>query len=408
MAVRTPDYCVSCGDAMNEPVTGTTRASLAVARVALGRMAGAPAAPGAHHSPITMATRARDAWASVETLLCALTGRADLAGQALLTEARRVDALDMDGMHALVALREWVERTMTSGSAAQMLTLPPTEAEAQVATTSLAALERAVSGRALPVASVLPAQPDSASQSQWAPLPAGDVVEEAKVLPPKPLSAWAPPAAPDRVAPPPFNSQITSRTSAGSSNTVMDDAGSKRSMSSGLLMGIVLLLIAIGGAGSFFFWKSQGGAESSLTERGAAAYARGAKEAARLAFVKAVQENPDDARALTYLGRIAREQGSTATARQYLEMAIRIEPNNALASRELASALLADQQYQLARRFYLRALTIDPSDRVAQGFLSCALFKLNRTEEAQRWMDRAGTGEWSACAPVPTAAPSKD
>lgn len=403
VAVPTPDCCVSCGDGVNAPVANNTRASLEVARVALGRMT----AQGAHTPVVTMATRAREAWASVESLLRATTGRADLAGQALLTEARRVDALDMDGMHALVALREWVERTMAPGSAAQMLTLPPTEAETAVATISLAALERAIGGGALPVAPVLPAQPDTSSRSRWAPQPVGDVVDDINVVTPKPPSAWAPPAAPNHVPPPPFNPQNAKRNSNDDSPTTIADAGDKRSMSSGLIMGMLLLLVAIGSVGSFFYFKGRGG-EGSTTEQGAAAYARGAKEAARIAFVKAVQENPDDARALTYLGRISREQGSTATARQYLEKAIRIEPNNAVATRELASALLADQQYELARRFYVRALTINPSDRVAQGFLGCSLFKLNRNEEAQRWMDRAGTGDWSACAPAPSAAPSKD
>ena len=407
MAVPTPDCCVSCGDAVNGPVANNTRASLEVARVALGRMAGAPSASGAHNAATTLAVRAREAWESVEILLRGLTGRADLAGQALLTEARRVEALDMDGTHALVALREWVERTMTPGSAAQVLTLPPTDAEMAVAAAALAALERAMGGGALPIAPVLPAHPDTSSRSQWAPQPVGEVVHDIKVVTPKPPSAWAPPASPQPVAPPPFNSDNADRSANEDSPIALDDAGGNRSMSSGLIMGVLLLIVAVGSVGSFLYFKGRGG-ESSTTEQGVAAYARGAKEAARIAFAKAVQENPDDARALTYLGRISREQGSMATARQYLEKAIRIDPNSAVASRELASALLADQQYELARRFYVRALTLDPSDRVAQGFLGCSLLKLNRTEEAQRWMDRAGTGDWSACAPAPAGAPSKD
>ena len=404
MAVRTPDCCESCGDGVNAPVANNTRASLEVARVALGRMTGAPAAPGVQRAAKTIAGRARDAWDSVEILLRGLTGRSDLAGQTLLTEARRVDTLDMEGMHALVALREWTERTMTPGSAAQLLTLPPTDAETAVAATALAALERAMGDAPRPVTNDLPPQPDTVSRSPWAPQPAGDVVADINVVTPIPPSAWAPSAASTRISPPPLNAGAHDDGKADSHQVI--DGGDKRSVSSGLIMGILLFIVAIFGAGSFLYFRGRGG-ELSTTEQGAAAYARGAKEAARIAFVKAVKENPDNARALTYLGRIAREQGSMATSRQYLEQAIRTDPNNAVASRELASALLADQQYELARRFYVRALTINPSDRVAQGFLGCSLFKLNRNEEAQRWMDRAGTGDWSSCAPPPGAS-SKD
>ena len=414
MGAQTPDCCVSCGDGVNAPVANNTRASLEVARVALERMRGAPAIPDAQSAGMTMATRAREAWQSVEILLRGLTGRADLGGQALLTEARRVDALDMDGMHALVALREWTERTMTPGSAAQMLTLPPTDAETDIATTALIALERALGSVTPLVANVLPLQPDTASRSPWAPQPAGDVVADTTTVTPKPPSTWAPPITSIPVSPPPppppppaLRNAITS-DDANADSSDRPDGGRQRSMSTGVILGIALLTIAISSAGAFFYVWASGNSAPSPTDQGVAAYARGAKEAARIAFAKAIQQNPDDARALTYLGRISREQGSMATARQYLEKAIRIDPNSALASRELAAALLADQQYELARRFYVRALTIDPSDRVAQGFLSCSLFKLNRNEEAQRWMDRAGPGEWSACGPAPTALPSKN
>lgn len=419
--MRKPDCYVSCGDVVNEPVANTTRASLEVARVALGRMMGTPPAPGAPRTvPVTMAVRANDAWKSVEVLLRALTARPDLAGQALLTEARRVDKLDMEGMHALVAMREWVERTLAPGSAAQMLTLPPTDAEREVATNALAALDRAMgvapggaaadANAASTVSTTIPAQPDTSSNSQWAP----QAPSTAKFADP-----WSPSNAPQvpyshartmpmktlEEAQANFKAHSSANQAAGSDNSRIDrvdnstgitDGNQKnRSVSSGLIMGVLLLILVIGGGGAWYALR--GTNQSAATQQGVDAYARGAKEAARLSFVKAVEENPADARALTYLGRIAREQGSLATSRQYLEKAIRAEPNNALATRELASALLADGQYELARRFYVRALTLDPADKISQGFLGCSLMKLNRTDEAQRWITRAGVGAWSSC-----------
>ncbi|MEP6833518.1 MAG: tetratricopeptide repeat protein [Gemmatimonas sp.] len=395
---------------MNVPAANTTRASLEVARVALGRMMGAPPAPGAPRAlPMTMANRASDAWKSSEILLRALTGRSELSGQALLAEARRIDTLDMEGMHAMVAMREWVERTLAPGSAAQMLTLPPTDAEREVGSNALAALQRAMgdttatvtanpspTSEGLPTRSTLSNLPESGSRSTWAPQATEPAMPQGTVAP------------------------------SNDSSNVLDDHGGKRSVSSGLIMGVVLLIVCISGAAAYFYVHNKDSAAvsqaaspspatsstsnaSSATDEGAAAYARGAKEGARLAFVKAIAENPDDVLALTYLGRIAREQGSMATAREYLERAIRVDPNNAVASRELASALLADKQYELARRFYVRALTIDPTDRIAQGFLGCALVRLNRAEEAARWIERAGPGDWSNCAaPAVVIPPAKD
>ena len=104
---------------------------------------------------------------------------------------------------------------------------------------------------------------------------------------------------------------------------------------------------------------------------------------------------------------MSREDGDLPRARRLLTASVRLAPNSALASRELASVMLADGQPEIARRFYVRALQLDPADRVAQGFLGCALFRLNRFDEARRWTDRAGPGDWSRCvAPTPLAMPN--
>jgi tetratricopeptide (TPR) repeat protein len=140
-------------------------------------------------------------------------------------------------------------------------------------------------------------------------------------------------------------------------------------------------------------------------EQGITAYQAGQRVAARIAFEEAMVKDPADARPLIYLGRLAREEGDLAQARRLLEQAVQRAPDNALTHRELASALLADGQPELARRFYTRALTIEPTDRLAQGFLGCALARLGRVDEARRWLERAGPGDWVACANAVPAAP---
>jgi Flp pilus assembly protein TadD len=107
-----------------------------------------------------------------------------------------------------------------------------------------------------------------------------------------------------------------------------------------------------------------------------------------------------------YLARLARETGNAPAAARELETAIRLEPENALALREMGAHALAIGDLELARRFYVRALERDPSDRNALGFLGCTLMRLGRWEEAQRFMERAGPGDWTACAtPPPPAIP---
>ena len=85
--------------------------------------------------------------------------------------------------------------------------------------------------------------------------------------------------------------------------------------------------------------------------------------------------------------------------------AIELEPGNALALREMGSYLLAKGDFNLARAFYVRALTANQSDRLAMGYLACALTRLNRIEEAQRFLQRAGPGGWSSCATLPPPLP---
>ena len=112
-----------------------------------------------------------------------------------------------------------------------------------------------------------------------------------------------------------------------------------------------------------------------------------------------------------YLARLAREAGNASTAVAELTTAIRLEPENAIALREMAAHQLAMNDLEMARRFYIRALEQDPRDRLSLGYLACTLARLGRVDEAQRFHQRAGPGEWDVCLgmvqPPPGVAPPR-
>ncbi len=172
--------------------------------------------------------------------------------------------------------------------------------------------------------------------------------------------------------------------------------------SSRFVVGLVVACLVCAGLAALLFARAMSG---DPMQEGIEAYQAGQRVVARLAFERALSDDPSDARPLIYLGRLSREEGDLATARRLLEQAVQRAPDNALTHRELGSALLADGQPELARRFYVRALSINPNDRLAQGYLGCSLARLGRVDEARRWLDRAGPGDWMACAaqayPVP-------
>lgn len=172
--------------------------------------------------------------------------------------------------------------------------------------------------------------------------------------------------------------------------------------SSAFVVALVVVCLVAAGVAAFLF--AGVGRRDPLRE-GITAYQAGQRMVARLAFERALADDPGGARPLIYLGRLSREEGDLPQARRLLEQAVQRAPGNALTHRELASALLADGQPELARRFYVRALELDPGDRLAQGFLGCALARLGRVDEAQRWLTRAGPGDWTACAAAPIRVP---
>mgnify|MGYP002628903455 CR=1 FL=1 len=293
-------------------------------------------------------------WDSAQQVLRSVTARPELSGQALIGEARRLGALTLTDAHALVALVTWTDGAdHPAGS----------ESERTLLREAWTALEHAV----------------DMNSSANAATPLRSTVNEKAAIGTDPRASGAPRG--ERIPEPP----TTPRASAG------------------LMVGGGVLVIALA-AGGWWIWSQ---ASTRAYRDGVAAYARGARDVARTAFAQAARQHPDDAGPLVFLGRMSREDGDVPRARRFLTTAVRLAPTSALATRELASVMLADGQPEIARRFYVRAVQLDPTDRVAQGFLGCALFQLNRVDEARRWTDRAGPGDWSRCvAAMPLTVPA--
>ena len=375
----------------------SARAALDAARAVFAPSLGrapveATTAPEWIEVPDGLATpRARSAamWDAAERVLRDVVGRDDLAGQALVGEARRLQRLTLGEAHALVALHGWLDRQLDPASTEAEVESRPQEAEQRVAREAWQALERAATAPSITQDVTKPV-----AQEVWqgATQP---IAQEAWQGATRTVTTAMPGVAPPATAPP-----AAAKPPADAWEEAVTATRRPWYTSSGALLGglLVVLLAAAGG------WYLLADRRDRDYRDGVAAYERGAREVARQAFVRAARAHPDDARPLVYLGRMAREEKDLAPARRFLENAVRVDPASSMALRELGSALLADGQPEIARRFYVRALELSPTDRLAQGFLGCALFQLGRVDEARRWVDRAGPGEWTPCVSGPPPA----
>ena len=158
------------------------------------------------------------------------------------------------------------------------------------------------------------------------------------------------------------------------------------------------VLLTRGGLGSGR--AASAGASSAAFAQGVTAYREGRRDVAAERFLAATRDAPTDPIPHVYLSRMAREANNLATANDEAMRAVQLGPNNGAALRELASTLFVQQNFTGARSFYTRAIKADPGDRLSQGYLGCSLIRLGRVEEGMRWIQRAGNGSWSSCAPA--------
>jgi tetratricopeptide (TPR) repeat protein len=160
----------------------------------------------------------------------------------------------------------------------------------------------------------------------------------------------------------------------------------------------VLALVVIAAALWYFLAPAPG---SKAMDDGVTFYRNGQREQAVAAFERAARENPNDARPHVYLARMAREVGNLTLARDEATKAIRADTSYALGYREMGAVLLTSGRADLAKNFYVRAVERDAQDKVAMGYLACALVRLGQYDQAQRFRQRAGSGEWDRCAQPP-------
>jgi tetratricopeptide (TPR) repeat protein len=317
-----------------------------------------------------------EAWTAVETGLRSMIGGSALSGQMLIRELRQRHFLSLEQANALAEFHASRER-------AARTEYQPTESDINAARDAFLKLEAGLMG-ATPPSSFAPGGAMAGSMAGAAAV--GSVAPDA--------SARAGTVPMDTVP-------ARASTIGGAAPTSVPIAGARRRGWLTPLL-VVLALAALGGLAWWAFMVRGG---SDALDQGIVAYREGRREAAAGAFIKATKDAPNDPLPHVYLARMARETGRLQTAQEEAVKAVSLGPTNAVALRELGSVSFAQQNWDAARRFYIRALQVDATDKLSQGFLGCSLVRLGRVQEGMNWIQRAGSGSWSGCAPAPGTVP---
>jgi len=321
-------------------------------------------------------------WQGTETSLRALMGGSSLTGQGLIRELRQKEMISLGQAYALLEFLGARDRAnRTSYKATDNDVVVAREGFRQLESGLSSAVSDPTAPPVVPPAPVTPPPTDysrPAAAATAAAASAGLSGSAMRSTPPPPPSYSPPPAAAATDA------TYTDRPSRVPPNMWF------------ILALVVLVLAAIGG---YMVFAKRSTPETAMQEAIASMQA-GKHEAAKGEFAAIARDNPNLATPHVFLSRLAREDGDLGTARRELETAIRLEPGNAAALREMGLILFSAGNYELSRRFFIRALEANPADNASQGYLGCALARLNRLDEAQRFLSRAGPGSWSACLPT--------
>jgi serine/threonine protein kinase/Flp pilus assembly protein TadD len=201
-------------------------------------------------------------------------------------------------------------------------------------------------------------------------------------------------------APGDATTMAASRSSDPSANTESRRPHRRVWVSRTVIAASTLLLIGMGVAASGAVRRAR--ARAAL-QQGISAYRQGRTADAKARLRAASVALPSDPRPHVYLSRLAREANDLTTASEEGIQAVRLAPDDGAALRELATTLFAMENFSGARAFYVRAIAADPADHTSQGYLGCTLLRLGRGDEGMRWLERAGSGTWSSCAPARNA-----
>lgn len=329
-------------------------------------------------------------WQGTETSLRALMGGSSLGGQGLIRELRQRELISLGQAYALLEFLGARDR-------ANRTTYRTTDNDVVVAREGFRQLE---SGLAAAVTDPGMAE---APVSISTPTPIPSAPSPPDYSRPSAPPPQAPPAysAPPAYAPPSAQPLPRAPSPTGASKPVFPEptyATNRNRIPANLWFIIALLVLVLAAAGGYMVFARKGNPDKEMNEA-VAAMQGGRREVARTTFAEVARDNPTMATPHVFLSRLAREEGDLGTARRELETAIRLEPNNAIALREMGLILFSAGSYELSRRFFVRALSANPEDKASQGYLGCALARLNRFDEAQRFITRAGPGSWSSCLP---------
>ncbi len=320
-----------------------------------------------------------ESWSTIEAGLRSLVGGSALTGQALIRELRQRQLLSLEQGNALAefhAARERAARTDYKPTAADVAAARDAFLKLEVGLLNDSPRSSAPSGP--PMSPYAP----GGSTSPYAPRPAGS---------PPPVSA-------------PRNT-VPLEAAAMTPAAAVPITPVRRTRPAWFIPVIAVVALLIVGGLAWYALAGRGGSSASYNE-GVTAYKEGRREAAAGAFIKASKDSPNDPMPHVYLSRMAREAGNLSTAQEEAVKAVQLGPSNATAMRELASVSFAQQNYDAARRFYIRTLQLNSSDQLAEGYLGCSLVRLGRLDEGVRWIQRAGPGAWTSCAPAPGTVPA--
>jgi serine/threonine protein kinase len=185
-----------------------------------------------------------------------------------------------------------------------------------------------------------------------------------------------------------------------SAATVAADLSPKKKGRGGLWVVLLVFAVIVGAGVVARQMRAKSPAQNVALARGIELWQQGQHDAARSEFELAARELPKNPTPHVYLSRLAREKGNLNLAREEGAIAVQLDPTNNTALREMGSVMLARGEYEPARRFFVRAIQANREDVVSMGWLGCTLRRLNDAPQAERWLKRAGDGDWSRCAPA--------